>query len=656
MVGRSTIRRLAVSAAIAAGTVAAAIPATASPATMRVGSVTVHRCHNVVAAWCGVRREPIDPAHPAAGKLGVSFVWYPATARPAGTIVAVEGGPGFPSTGSAPEYRALFRPLLATRNLLLVDNRGTGGTARIRCRALQGFAGDTATNAFNAMVGICGRHLAGASDLYATAYAAGDLAGVIRALHTGRVDLYGDSYGSWFAQSFASRYPSLLRSVVLDSAYSVTRLSPWYASTATTARDGFRRVCSRDLACSRQAGGDPWRRVARVVARVRIAPIAGWTRNPEGGRVRASVTVRTMVDLTSDAGFDPLIYRDLDAADRAALAGVPQPLLRLAAEARQDDNATPDSAADYSDGQYFAVSCVDYPQLFDMRSPFAIRETQLQASIAAAPAASLEPFTPHEWLTMNAYSEAFTACLKWPRIGHPKPPAGRVPPLIPARIPVLVIGGDLDSWTPVSDLPAVLRQVGPSARLVVLKNAVHTATEGDILLTDATRCGRHVVREFVSTPGKLASIDASCASRVPPIHTPGTFPRRLAGAARAHVVVGNPSDWVRRAATVATQAMADATQTWWSDDGDRGGGLYGGTFRGIESGSNVRMILTGARFVSNAAVTGTGRWNFSSGRASASLTVSQADGRRHHFVVTYSQINPLATVRSGAFVMTLPAP
>ena len=168
MVGRSTIRRLAVSAAIAAGTVAAAIPATASPATMRVGSVTVHRCHNVVAAWCGVRREPIDPAHPAAGKLGVSFVWYPATARPAGTIVAVEGGPGFPSTGSAPEYRALFRPLLATRNLLLVDNRGTGGTARIRCRALQGFAGDTATNAFNAMVGICGRHLAGASDLYAT--------------------------------------------------------------------------------------------------------------------------------------------------------------------------------------------------------------------------------------------------------------------------------------------------------------------------------------------------------------------------------------------------------------------------------------------------------------------------------------------------------
>jgi pimeloyl-ACP methyl ester carboxylesterase len=622
---------------------------------MRVGSVTVHRCHNVVAAWCGVRREPVDPGHAAAGTLGVSFVWYPATGRAVGTVVAVEGGPGFPSTGSAPEYRALYRPLLRTRNLLLVDNRGTGGTARIRCRALQGFAGDTTTPAFNSMVGTCGRHLGASSDLYGTAYAAGDLAGVIRALRTGRVDLYGDSYGSWFAQSFASRYPSLLRSVVLDSAYSLTKLSPWYASTATTARDAFRRVCTRDLACSRQAGGDPWRRVARVVARVRTAPIAGWTRNPEGARVHASVTVRTMVDLTSDAGFDPLIYRDLDAADRAALGGAPQPLLRLAAEARQDDNATPESAADYSDGQYFAVACVDYPQLFDMRASFAARETQLQASIAAAPAASLEPFTPHEWLTMNAYSEAFTACLKWPRIGHPKPPAGRKPPLIPARIPVLVIGGDLDSWTPVSDLPAVLHQIGPSARLVVLRNAVHTATEGDILLTGATRCGRHVVREFVTAPTALSSRDAACASRVPPIHTPGAFPRRLAGAVRAHVVVGRPSDWVRRAATVATEAMADATQTWWSDEGARGRGLYGGRFRGIENGSNVRMILTGARFVSNAAVTGAGLWNFSSGRASASLTVSQA-GRRRRFVISYSQINPLATVRSGASVMTLPAP
>jgi pimeloyl-ACP methyl ester carboxylesterase len=632
-----------------------------------VGAVTLHPCHNVVPAWCETRREPVDPAHPAAGTLRVSFVWYPATDAAAGTIVAEEGGPGFPSTGSAPEYRALFRPLLATRNLLLVDSRGTGGSALIRCRRLQGLAGNTTTPEFDAMVGACARQLAHAmpgrgahatpaSDLYATAYATGDLADVIRALRAGPVDLYGDSYGSWFAQSFASRYPSLLRSVVLDSTYSLVHLSPWYASTATTARAAFRRVCARDLACTREAGGDPWRRLGRLVARLRAKPLSGWTRNPQGGRVHESVSVRTMTDLASDAGFDPLIYRDLDAADRAALAGAPQPLLRLAAEAAQDDNATPDAAADYSDGQYFAVACVDYPQLFDMRSPRAARAAQLRASIARAPAAALRPFTAREWLRMNAYSEAFTACLDWPRIGRPELPAGRNPPLISPSVPVLVVGGDLDSWTPVSDAPAVLRQIGPSARLVVLRNAVHTATEGDILLTSATRCGRHLVREFVQAPRRLRSLDASCAAHVPPIHTPGAFPQRLAGASAARVASGHAPPWVRRAATVAAEAVGDATQTWWSATGDSGAGLYGGRFRGTENGSRVHLTLRGVRFVADAAVSGSGTWDIASGRVRVTVSVTTAGGVRRRFEIGYSEAGRLATARDATAVMRLPAP
>ena len=657
-------------AAVAVAATSAATPAVASsPAALHVGSVTLHACRNVVPAWCGSRREPVDPAHPRAGSLTVSFVWYPASGPGAakGTIVAEEGGPGFPSTGSAPEYRALFRPLLATRNLLLVDSRGTGGSALIDCRDLQGFPGKTITPRFDAMVAACGRHLARAlpgrgpgatpaSDLYATAYATRDLADVIRALGAGPVDLYGDSYGSWFAQSFASRYPHLLRSVVLDSTYSLVHLSPWYASTATTARTAFRLVCARDLACSQQAGGDPWQRVTRLAARLRARPVSGWTRTPQGGRVHQTVSVRTMVDLTSDAGFDPLIYRDLDAADRAALAGVTQPLLRLAAEAAQDDNSTPTSARDYSDGQYFAVACVDYPQLFDMRSSFANRRNQLRAAIRHAPAAELRPFTPREWLSMNTYSEAFLSCLRWPRIGHPELPAGPARPLISARVPVLVLGGDLDSWTPASDAPAVLRQIGPSARLVVLRNAVHTSTEGDILLTAATRCGRHLVRAFVAAPQRLDSLNASCAGRIPPIHTPGSFPLRLSGAAPADVTSGTASLRVRRAATVAAEALGDATQTWWSATGDVGGGLYGGRFTGTENGPDVRLVLHGVRFVADAAVSGTGTWDIPSGAVHATVTVTARAGFRCRFAVAYSESSRRATVRGAGATLMLPAP
>ena len=97
-------------------------------------------------------------------------------------MVAVEGGPGFPSSGSYGEYRRIFGPTLRRRNLLLVDNRGTGMSALIRCHPLDSYPeGARASRArFARVVGRCGRALnhryrtrAGrlihASDLFGTA-------------------------------------------------------------------------------------------------------------------------------------------------------------------------------------------------------------------------------------------------------------------------------------------------------------------------------------------------------------------------------------------------------------------------------------------------------------------------------------------------------
>ena len=127
-----------------------------------------------------------------------------------------------------------------------------------------------------------------ASDLFNTAYSARDVARVLRALRLGRVDLYGDSYGSWFAQVFASRYPGMLRSVTLDSTYQVLGLDPWYTTTvsppgapspqACRAVRGLRRGYPRrpGLGADRGAGpaAGPARRSAARPPR-RPAPGAG---------------------------------------------------------------------------------------------------------------------------------------------------------------------------------------------------------------------------------------------------------------------------------------------------------------------------------------------------------------------------------------------
>ena len=215
-------------AALAAGPLGPAVAA-AAPKELTVGRVKLRPCKDLPGAWCGRLRVPFDRADPRAGTIPIGFEWYPAASgRAAGTVVAMEGGPGYPSTGSRDYYLELFVPLLRSRNLLLVDNRGTGTSALVNCKPLQRWRAADGNPEYLRRVAACGRQLnrtralpgggfVHGSDLYGTANAARDLAEVLAALRTGRVDLYGDSYGSYFAQTFAARYPARLRSVTLDA-------------------------------------------------------------------------------------------------------------------------------------------------------------------------------------------------------------------------------------------------------------------------------------------------------------------------------------------------------------------------------------------------------------------------------------------------------
>ena len=125
----------------------------------------------------------------------------------------------------------MYGPLLQRRNLLLVDQRGTGRSAPIDCPALQNL-----TIAYNVAAARCGRQLGARADDYTSALSADDVAAVIRQLGLGKVDLYGDSYGTFFTQVFTGRHPALVRSVVLDSAYPTYGESAWYPTQGPAMR------------------------------------------------------------------------------------------------------------------------------------------------------------------------------------------------------------------------------------------------------------------------------------------------------------------------------------------------------------------------------------------------------------------------------------
>src|SRR5947207_8870279 len=106
---------------------------------IQVGSLRLRRCKGVP-AYCGAIIRALDPSGAAPGTIKVGFQLYPhqnSSAQQLETIVAMEGGPGSPTTETRHSYIGLFRPLMDRHDLLLVDHLGTGLSNAVYCPFLQ---------------------------------------------------------------------------------------------------------------------------------------------------------------------------------------------------------------------------------------------------------------------------------------------------------------------------------------------------------------------------------------------------------------------------------------------------------------------------------------------------------------------------------------
>jgi pimeloyl-ACP methyl ester carboxylesterase len=601
----------AIPSAAASGSAASGAPG------LRVGTQTLQRCGT--GTYCGTLRVPLDWQLPGSPDISVCYQWYPATGTgPAtGTVMPVEGGPGYPSIGSvAPDgYAAMYGPLLKHDNMLAIDLRGTGCSTVINCPSLQNYTGASGSLALAAVVGQCGDSLnkrwrapdgswIHASDLFTSGPAAEDVAAVVSALGIGQVDLYGDSYGSWFAQVFAARYPSLVRSVVLDSTYQVQGLDPWYRSTIATMPGDFNTVCAESPACAvfnrGAAGGSSWTRISKLARYLSAHTVSGTVPGPDGTRQRISMNAVGLVNLVSDAAEDQAIYAALDAAARALLGGgQAAPLLRLyASRLSTDELYFGQPVADYSVGLYMAVSCLDYPQPFPLVPSLSARLADLKSAERALPAGTFAPFSTAQWLAMDQNTETYTSCLDWPAPTIAQPTIAAKPPFLPASMPVLILGGSLDTWTPPVGVPAVREQIGGDSRFVEFDSETHVVGEGD-----PYGCASTLIQEFVADPAALRSLDASCASQIPTVRAVGSFPSSLAAVVPVRLRSGTASATQARLAAAAVDTAGDALARYASVGASPDAGLYGGKVTASASGLSFR--LSSDQLVPGVTVSGT---------------------------------------------------
>jgi pimeloyl-ACP methyl ester carboxylesterase len=535
-------------------------------------------------AQCGSIQVPLHRAAPSLGTTEVAFALVPRrdSARPSlGTIVPNPGGPGAAVIGtSGPNYARGLAPLLARRDLLLIDPRGTGRSGALACPSYSGAELAFASRGtLVARVGACGRELGDRARLHGTAAVADDVDAVRAALGVERLDLLGESYGSYLWTVYVARHPERVRSLVLSGAYPID-FDPWGRDRLRAFRRAIQLVCARARACRGEA---VLRGIARLATRLRRRPISY---RVTAGRLHARARLdETALAALLWAGGSADAYAEIPAAVASALGGDLAPLRRfhesgllsLAAGLAEPD------PTQHSFAQSHATQCHDYPRVFSYSDPPPVRRQVYDRALAALDRRAFWPFSPHAWT--GAGFEAVDTCLEWPSDPTAGSPLAADTPL--PDVPGLVLSGDLDSNTP-SEAGRRAAAQFPRAVFVEIPNAGHTPTSEPCAL-------RRIVRFIAS----LRASRRRCRRAGAPLPLASPAPRRATELPRVRgrlravertalaLVVATAADVLEQAAIVESYGDARA--------------LRGGRYVARPNGA-VRLV--GARVVRDARVTG----------------------------------------------------
>jgi pimeloyl-ACP methyl ester carboxylesterase len=240
-----------------------------------------------VPAECGTVMVPENPDAPAGRKIELFVARVPAISlnKMKDPLFLIAGGPGTSAVDLYTSSAGPFDRVRRTRDIILVDQRGTGRSHRLDChfedRDLLASFDDVDVGPANVK---CRDELAKTSDLrqYTTSIAVRDLDHVRQLLGYSRINIYGQSYGTRVAQHYARRYPKATRTLILDGVIDpATVLGPAIALDAEHALERILKRCTSDAACQK-AFGDPYADYQALRARLATSQPRVSVEDPSG--------------------------------------------------------------------------------------------------------------------------------------------------------------------------------------------------------------------------------------------------------------------------------------------------------------------------------------------------------------------------------------
>ncbi len=196
---------------------------------------------------------PRDYANPSKGNLDLHITFAPAFREKAKSdpLVVLAGGPGQSGSSIVAILDAGLNRVRATRDIIFIDQRGTGKSGKLSCDSLNRIESvDHAEN--EKVLHDCLSSLKPDLSQYTTRASAQDIDRVRSSLGFAQINLWGASYGTRLAQEYARMFPKNLRSMVIDGVVSPQQNVGLLSSDTGRATKLLVQHCQNDANCQRQ--------------------------------------------------------------------------------------------------------------------------------------------------------------------------------------------------------------------------------------------------------------------------------------------------------------------------------------------------------------------------------------------------------------------
>jgi len=499
-----------------AAALAAGLPAAAHAA------ISWSPCPHTNDFACAKLNVPLDPTGATPGTVTLSIRRHRAAIGEARTaIVALAGGPGQAAIPFSEDFAEELGTIADTRDLIVFDQRGTGESGALSCKAFKHVYAATPPPA---KMKACAAELGNARNFYGTADSVADIEAIRRAAGYEKLVLYGTSYGTKVAEDYAQAYPEHVEALVLDSVVPPGAPDSLNRSSFEAVPRILAEVCRRG-AC-RGVTRDPARDLATVLSRIHGGGLHGRVVGPSGRSRRVAITPQQLLGALLEGDFSGPLRADLVSSLRSAARGDDAPLARLLATIPSEEEEN--SEAEGIDiPLYYATSCEDEAFPWNPSANPRERLSQARAATRALGALAFAPFDASDALALSD----IPACAWWPAGPPEAEPGGPLP-----SVPTLILSGAYDMRTPTSNARALAAEI-PGSHLLVVPRVGHS-----VLGAEGAECAQNALQALFASHPIVACREGPVAARLRP---PPPAPLRVGAVAPLHGYRGLPGRTAR---------------------------------------------------------------------------------------------------------------